>query len=133
MVDIETGKLTYLVPIGSPRYHFSGRCFDKPGWGIVSTYHANGKSEDNPGLENTWGDYEVFMVELTDRSDPKPRVWRLAKTHTLFKSYADAPFAKINKKGTKVWFGSGWGKSSIDGPYDVYQINLPSTWYQDLK
>jgi PKD repeat protein len=75
------------------------------------------------------------MVELTRRTDPKPRVWRLAHTHTVRKDYADAPFAKINKKGTKVWFGSAWGKawSDVGSQYDVYQINLPSNWYQDLK
>ena len=82
-----------------------------------------------------WNDCEVDLIELTTRKDPPPRVWRLAKTHTNMKDgYKDAPFAKINKKGTKVWFGSGWGQSVLDSgaQYDVYQINLPPTWYQDL-
>ena len=39
----------------------------------------------------------------------------------------------MNRKGTKIWFGSGWGQSYSDGAqYDVYQIDLPSTWYKDL-
>jgi hypothetical protein len=134
MVDCETGELTYLAPIGTSRWHFSANNYDKPGWGIVSTYYATGGSGSNAGTENRWGDYEVFMVELTKRMNPAPRVWRLAKTHTCFKAYADAPFAKTNKRGTKIWFGSGWGQSYTDkgAQYDVYQINLPSTWYKDL-
>jgi len=132
MADIETGEITYLAgPIGLARYHFSGNSYNKPGWGIISTYHYNQKVGGGP----MWNDFEVNMIELTKRKDPPPRVWRLAKTHTNMKDgYADAPFAKINKNGTKVWFGSGWGVSYTDpgGQYDVYQINLPSTWYQDL-
>jgi len=77
------------------------------------------------------------MVPLTcwdslnaSRQDPPLKVWRLAQTHINMKDgHLDCPFAKINKKGTKVWFGSGWGKSVLDpgAQYDVYQINLPST------
>ena len=130
MEDIETGEFTWLTPIGIPRYHFSGNASEKKGWGLISTYQPK-----YPDPETVWGDHEVFMVELTRRTDPKPRVWRLAHTHTVRKDYADAPFAKINKKGTKVWFGSAWGKawSDLGSQYDVYQINLPSTWYEDLK
>ena len=63
-----------------------------------------------------------------------PRVWRVAHTHTVRKDYSDDPFAKMNRKGTKIWFGSGWGQSYSDGAqYDVYQIDLPATWYEDLK
>jgi hypothetical protein len=132
MIDVETNEITYLAgPIGLPRYHFSGKSYNKPGWGIISTYQYNEKMGGGP----MYNDFEISMIELTKRKAPPPRVWRLAKTHTNMKDgYADAPFAKINKKGTKVWFGSGWGASYTDpgGQYDVYQINLPSTWYQDL-
>jgi hypothetical protein len=130
MEDIVTGEVTWLTPIQLvPSYHFSGNAHDKPGWGLISTYLPA-----YPDSETKWGQHEVYMVELTKRTDPPPRVWRLAHTHTVRKDYADAPFAKINKKGTKVWFGSGWGKAWSDSgnQYDVYQINLPSTWYKDL-
>lgn len=136
MADLETGEITYLTPIGSPRYHFSGNSYSTPGWGVVSTYYP-----EYPHPEKDWGDHEVFMVELTKRKNPPPRVWRIAHTHTLFKDgYSDAPFAKINRRGTKIWFGSGWGHSCSDKqsdgitpyPYDVYQIDLPQTWYHDL-
>ena len=135
MADIETGEITYLSPVGSPRYHFSGNSYSAPGWGVVSTYYPQ-----YPESEKNWGDHEVFMIELTKRTNPPPRLWRIAHTNTLFKNYADAPFAKINRKGTKIWFGSAWGHSYLDRksngvtpyPYDVYQIDLPQNWYKDL-
>jgi hypothetical protein len=46
--------------------------------------------------------------------------------------YSDDPFAKFNKRGTKIFFGSGWGSSVNDAPYDVYQIDLPQDWYTTL-
>ena len=85
-----------------------------------------------PETPDQWSEHEVYLVELTKRTDPSPKVWRLAHTHTVRKAYADAPFAKMNKSGTKVWFGSGWGGSYQDYQYDVYQIDLPFGWYKDL-
>jgi hypothetical protein len=60
MADIETGEITYLSPVGSPRYHFSGNSYSAPGWGVVSTYYPQ-----YPESEKNWGDHEVFMSELT--------------------------------------------------------------------
>lgn len=62
------------------------------------------------------------------------RTVALKITRTVRKDYGDDIFASMNRKGTKIFFDSGWGQSYL-GPgaqYDVYQINLPSTWYQDL-
>jgi hypothetical protein len=132
MADIETGQFTWLTQMGKgggvAMYHISANSVDKPGWGLVSCYGPN-----YPTPPTAWDDLSVYMVELTTRKDPPPRVWRLAHTHTARKGYSDDSFAKINKKGTKVWFGSGWGQPLASGAqYDVYQINLPSTWYKDL-
>ena len=127
MWDLESHVTTWLAPIGLPRYHFSGNAYDKPGWGVVCTFKI---SETSP----FYNDREVIMVELTTRTDPPPRVWRICKDRTLYAGYADGPFAKINRKGTKIWFGSNWGTPLRDGgQYDVFQVNLPSTWYQDLS
>jgi hypothetical protein len=128
--------LQYLAPIGGAgaTYHISGLSHSKPGWALVSIWNPT-----YPTAEQYWADHSVYMVELTKRI-PTPtvnnhtKIWRLAHTHTLRKDYGDDPFGKINKLGTKVWFGSGWGASFTDtgGQYDVYQIDLPATWYQDL-
>lgn len=133
MVDIETGELFWLAPVLNTSYHVSGNCYDKPGWAVFSVY-----APSSPEEASKWFHHSVLMYELT-RSIPSPdfgnhaKIWRVAHTHTVRKGYADDPFAKINRKGTKIWFGSGWGQSYKEGQYDVYQIDLPPTWYQDLQ
>jgi len=136
MADLQTGTINWLSPFGSVErgYHVCGNSHDKPGWAVVSSYYPNcGK------VPSQWSDVSIMMHELTRRiSSPTwgnhARVWRIAHTHMCRKDYGDDPFAKINKKGTKVWFGSGWGQAYTDAgaQYDVYQINLPPAWYQDL-
>lgn len=126
MCDLDTAQMFPMgsQSIGLPRYHFSGNCHLKPGWGLMSTYATNQSQGGGPH----WADFELVMFELTTRTTPKPRVWRIAKSRGGGGGYNDACFAKLNRKGTKVWFGSRWG----GGGYDVYQINLPATWYEDL-
>lgn len=133
MIDLETGKTQWLAPLDNTLYHVSGNCTDKPGWAVVSTYAPSDFRKSA-----RWSDDSVIMYELTRRI-PKPDrahhalVWRLAHTHMVKKSYGDDPFAKTNKKGTKVWFGSGWGNSFRDGQYDVYQIDLPENWEKQIR
>jgi hypothetical protein len=133
MIDLETGKTQWLAPLDNSLFHVSGNCTDKPGWAVVSTY-----SPSDFRQSARWSDDSVIMYELTRRI-PKPdrahhaRVWRLAHTHMVRKSYGDDPFAKINRKGTKIWFGSGWGSSYKDGQYDVFQIDLPRTWDSEIR
>jgi hypothetical protein len=133
MIDLETGKTQWLAPLENSLFHVSGNCTDKPGWAVVSTY-----SPPDFRQSTRWSDDSVIMYELTRRI-PKPdrthhaRVWRLAHTHMVRKSYGDDPFAKINRKGTKIWFGSGWGSSYKDGRYDVFQIDLPFNWESDIR
>ena len=129
MADLETGTIQWLAPAGDSVYHVNGGPHDKRGWAVISNY--------NPTITN-WANQNVFMVELTRRI-PKPdwnnhaRVWRLTHTHSERGGYIDDAFAKANKKGSKVWFGSNWGLAySKGGQYNLYQINLPPTWYQDL-
>lgn len=131
MVDFASKEVTWLAKMGKGAGggHVSCNSLNTPGWGLISIY-----TPTYPATPTSWDEHSIFMVELTTRKDPPPRVWRVAHTHTVRKDYGDDPFAKINKKGTKIWFGSGWGQSILDpgAQYDVYQINLPSTWYKDL-
>jgi len=129
MFDMETKETTWLSKMGkgAGMYHISANSKERPGWALVSVYGPT-----YPEVPTSWDQYSIYMVELTTRKDPPPRVWRIAHTHTVRKDGADDPYASINRKGTKIFFGSGWRNSYKDGPYDVYQINLPSTWYKDL-
>lgn len=129
MFDMETKTVTWLAKMGkgAGMYHICANSLNKPGWGLVSVYGPT-----YPATPTSWDEQSVYMVELTTRIDPPPRVWRIVHTHTVRKDGSDDAYGKINKKGTKIWFGSGWGSSYKDGQYDVYQIDLPSTWYKDL-
>lgn len=124
MINIATGEITWLAPMGDSNYHIS---VHHPGWAVMSNYYPT-----HPDVPTQWSEHEIYLVELTKRTTPPPKVWRIAHTHTVRKGYADDPFAKMNAAGTKIWFGSGWGNSYRDDQYDVYQIELPPAWKQVL-
>ncbi len=128
MIDLKSGEATWLSPAGKSAYHISGNSHDIPGWAVVSLYEPTA-----PVRPSQWYEHSINMIELTRRKEPEPRVWRIAHTHTVRKSYGDDPFAKINRKGSRIWFGSGWGNSYKDGQYDLYQIDLPHGWPETLK
>jgi hypothetical protein len=72
-------------------------------------------------------------VELTRRKDPPPRIWRICHTHVNRGSYIDDPFATFDRFGSKIFFGSNWGiPFKRGGDIDVYQVELPLNWYEDL-
>ena len=133
MVDIETGEVTPLAPLGSGAYHISGNNDLKPGWAVVSSY-----TPTFPIVPSKWYDQSIYMIELkkpagVPTASNHSKIWRVAHTHGVRKAYSDDPFAKINRKGTKIYFGSGWGQDSSAGAYDTYKIDLPINWYQDLS
>jgi hypothetical protein len=134
MADFATGTVHPLAPTGNFSQHTSGNVRGKNGWGLVSTYIYT----DTCDAPTLWYQNKVMMYEISRRittptANNHTKVWILAHTHTCRKGYNDDPFAKTNKAGTKIWFGTAWDVSYFDGnPYDVYQIDLPATWYQDL-
>jgi len=108
-------------------YHVSGNAMDRPGWGLISTY-AVGQVEPTH-----WADYSIFLVELTRRVDPPPRVWRIAHTHCADQeshSYGSDPFAKLNTRGDRIYWTSNW--DDPDGRRDVYRADLPEGWHEAL-
>jgi hypothetical protein len=130
MLDLETGKITPLCdidfshsPIG---FHFSGRAFETPGWGLVSTY-SGGYPKDR-----TWMDDQIFAVELKGGG----RVVRLAHTHALVNEtqehdYWAEPHATVNQNFTRILFTSNWGRSGSD-QVEMYMITLPEGWLEQL-
>lgn len=133
MVDIETGEVTPLAPLGSGAYHISANNDLNPGWAVVSSYNPT-----YPTVPSKWADQSVYMIQLKNPVGipdnlNHAKIWRVAHTHGVRKSYSDDPFAKINRKGTKIFFGSGWGQYYPQGAYDTYRIDLPATWKQDLS
>jgi hypothetical protein len=132
MEDLETGELTYLVEKPNAGYHASGNCHLTPGWGVYSCYHPRW-----PEVPFQWGQHEIDLVELTTRTDPPPKVWRVCHTHTLGQRTdgVDDPFGKITRDGKRLYFSSGWGCSygNDEGcEIDIFQITLPETWREDI-
>ena len=129
MEDLETGQLTLLSEMSSGGMHVSGNCHLAPGWAVYSYYGPS-----YPDVPTKWGQHELVAVELTTRKDPPPKVWRVCHTHTVRKGYGDDPFGKFNKKGTRMYFTSGWGCSTYDEgcSRNIFQVNLPETWREDL-
>jgi hypothetical protein len=129
MCDLETGTETVLTEkiVGHPEMHFDCSCIFTPGWGLVSTYHAA------PLKQSHWAEYSIYLVELTRRKKPRPRIWRICHTHVNRGSYIDDPFATFDRFGTKIFFGSNWGTPMQQGgDIDAYQAELPADWYETL-
>ncbi|MFX0202074.1 MAG: hypothetical protein ACFFCW_38680 [Candidatus Hodarchaeota archaeon] len=93
---------------------------NKPGWAIVGT---EGPYQDAV----CWPDQSIYMVELKEN----PRVWRIAHHHAYYTSYGAGAYQTINRAGTKIFFNSTWDANDFND-LDVYQITLPSTWWEDL-
>jgi len=128
MADLETGAETNLLPIPFSDnldigLHFSGNCDSKPGWVLVSTYGQQRTAR-------SWMDQSLFLVQL----QANPVVWRLAQTFqrqdpALEKDYFGEAFAAINRRGTRVWWGSNWNATgAANRRYDVYMAELPADW-----
>lgn len=133
MCDLKTGTETVLTEkvgkIGAKHAgsHFDCSCIFTPGWGLVSIYHAAPKQQAH------WRQYSIHLVELTRRTEPPPRIWRISNTWVNRGSYIDDPFATFDRFGTKIFFGSNWGTPyKKGGDIDVYQVELPADWYEDL-
>jgi hypothetical protein len=129
MCDLETGTETVLTGKvdNGPGLHFDCSSIFTPGWGLISTY------QPAPFKESNWAEYSIHLVELTRRKNPPPRIWRICHTHTNQESYNDCAFATFDRFGTKIFFSSNWGTSiKKGGDIDVYQVDLPPNWYEDL-
>lgn len=130
MLDLESGTVTPLWAIDFTHtglgFHFSGLAYDRPGWALISTH------DDDPATY-TWMDDQVFLVEL----EAGGRVVRLAHTHSLVDDeeeidYWAEPHASTNPDLTRILFGSNWGRTGT-GQVDVYMIELPGDWLQQLS
>lgn len=132
MARLDTGQETKLIN-WNPLYGYNG-CHNsgghisgldnlsKPGWAVVGTHGAYQNAA-------CWPDQSIYLVELKEN----PRVWRIAHHHSYYSGYGANPFATINRAGTKIFFNSNWD-STVGGlnDLDVYQVELPSTWHEDL-
>jgi hypothetical protein len=135
MSDLDTGEETRLLHIPFVTntdigLHFSAN-LRKKGWVLVSTY---GSKKPPPGRRRSWMDRQLFMLELRSH----PRVWRVAYTRTLQSSRLDdvanyfaEAFAAVNTRGTRIYWGSNWGRRNLRR-IDAYAALLPARWWKRL-
>lgn len=137
MADLSTGGETPLLPIPfnvNPDIglHISGNCDLTPGWVLISTY---GSKNPPPGKNHSWMDNQLFMLQLKQNA----QVWRIAHTQAYIslhssedKNYFAEAFAAVNRKGSRIYFGSNWGR--FDPEYsEAYQVSLPDHWAKQLR
>jgi hypothetical protein len=119
--------------------------YSKRGWGFISTYVDSTLNNDH------WAYNQIFAIELdenkwishqtnhsgypgTDSPTVKlPKIWRIAFTQNYVNMshyYYQQPNATISPDGSKIWFGCNW-RNDLVGT-DVYRIDLPATWWEDL-
>ena len=137
MADSATGVETSLLPIPfdvNPDIglHVSGNCDLMPGWVLISTY---GSKNPPQGKSHSWMDNQLLMLQLRQ----KPQVWRITHTHAYIslnsseeKNYFAEAFAAINRKGSRIYFGSNWGRFEPEYA-EAYQVTLPEKWPQRLR
>lgn len=124
-------RLYYQGDLGwaSSNLLFSAGTLARKGWGIISTYSRT-TATDYP----KWDYNQIFAIELDENKVyggvTLPRIWRIAHTQNYFNLYYSQPNAQVDHNLTRVWFGANWRDPSA-AP-DVYQVTLPTTWWEDL-
>ncbi len=125
VMDIPFNSL-FPGSVGYPGFHISGNNADTPGWVLISTY-------GNAERPSYWSDGAIFLLELGKNG----RHWRIAHTYSRTakgksKDYWAEAFATIDRKGKRVFWSSNWGAAG-QNYVDVYQAELPDSWFDDLK
>jgi hypothetical protein len=124
------------VPLLATDWHFnihvSGANRNRPGWVVVSTYRSQS------GFDNGWQPFEdeVFKLHL-DSSPTAPHVERVAhhRSHYIgitgrdscpgISNYWAQPHATVSPDGTKILFGSNWGRvCDPSDPVDGFVLTL---------
>lgn len=108
--------------------HISGRCLDRPGWVVVSTFHEWSREGEGPEHGDPEGDWDPFENEVFALAvDGSGRVVRLAHDHAEARDYFEEPHAVCNRDLTRVAFSSNWGQDVGEPACDVYVIEVPES------
>jgi len=100
----------------------------KRGWGFIGTYSEN---------YNYWDYNQIFAIELDETktydSATKPRIWRVTFAQNIVGAeyYYQQPNPQMDADMTRIWWGANW--RSTTGRGEVYQLTLPTTWWEDLS
>lgn len=101
----------------------SARCYDKPGWAIVSTYGSPALNADTSLVP--FRD-EIFALKLDGSGEVRRiiqhRSQRFSSGDYTYNNYWDQPNAAISASGRYILFTSNWRE--LGQPQDVYLIDL---------
>ncbi|MBK5093833.1 MAG: hypothetical protein JJE48_10010, partial [Actinobacteria bacterium] len=101
--------------------HISGRCYERPGWVVVSTFHEWDEEGGGPERGDPEGDWDPFENEVFALAlDGSGTVKRIAHDHAEERKYFEEPHAASNRDLTKVAFGSNWGEDIGKERSDTY-------------
>lgn len=89
------------------------------GWVLVSTYRGDGENN------TSWGDDQLFMLELVDKDIQTPRVYRLGHTWNKYNDYRSEGFAAMSQFGDKLWFNAKWWDGDVT---ECYEMNMPDVF-----
>ena len=96
------------------------------GWMFYSSY------ENKPEQDGTarWDENQMMMIEVKpwDEADP-PRIWRLASTQNLWRSYMSEAWAAIDPRGRHIIWAANRGATTN---LETYIMDLPADWPQRL-
>ena len=144
MCDVETGartNLLYMYDQGTATaYHISAKCFNTPGYVVVSTYAEHlGTDGDSNNLRNQslmqWYHRKVFVMSLEASPTYKILCWADSDRRKEWPNndgYWAEPQATVNNNLTRVMFNSSMNSMSVND-IETFMVALPEGTFPTIK
>lgn len=144
MCDVETGartNLLYMYDQGTATaYHISAKCFNTPGYVVVSTYAEHlGTDGDSNNLRNQslmqWYHRKVFVMSLETSPTYKILCWADSDRRKEWPNndgYWAEPQATVNNNLTRIMFNSSMNSMSVND-IETFMVALPEGTFPTIK
>lgn len=144
MCDVETGartNLLYMYDQGTATaYHISAKCFNTPGYVVVSTYAEHlGTDGDSNNLRNKplmqWYHRKVFVMSLEASPTYKILCWADSDRRKEWPNndgYWAEPQATVNNNLTRIMFNSSMNSMSVND-IETFMVALPEGTFPTIK
>ena len=144
MTDVETGvrtNLLYMYDQGTATaYHISAKCFNTPGYVVVSTYGEHvGALGDAENLRNKplmqWYHRKVFVMSLEKNPTLKVICWADSDRRKEWPGndgYWAEPQATVNNNLTRVMFNSSMNSFNVND-IETFMVALPEGMFGGSK
>lgn len=144
MCDVETGartNLLYMYDQGTATaYHISAKCFNTPGYVVVSTYAEHlGTDGDSNNLRNKplmqWYHRKVFVMSLEASPTYKILCWADSDRRKEWPNndgYWAEPQATVNNNLTRIMFNSSMNSMFVND-IETFMVALPEGTFPTIK